>query len=220
LSRRRAGSWRASSAGTAGRRPANGRLVAPPTQSAVFPSTGALVPYRPALRHPTLSLRIGPWGKPMNRFGRLALVAGAAFALHACATYSPATFSKSGGSAAAHASDSKQCTVVAEKEAKSKAEWVKEQQGLAVLGGGLAAWRLSAATIRTASRHRLTACAWRNAATAQTVLLGGVRRISPLLPTASGRAALLREGYCAAHGGAANAPLFGVATDLPSTAAA
>jgi hypothetical protein len=74
----------------------------------------------------------------MTGFGRLAFAAGFAFALQGCATYAPATFSKSGVSAAAHAHDSKQCTEVAEKEAQSKEEWVKRQQTFAVLGGGLA----------------------------------------------------------------------------------
>jgi hypothetical protein len=87
---------------------------------------------------PYASLRFGPWGEPMKGFGRLAFAAGVALALQACATYSPATFSKAGVSAAAHAHDSKQCTEVAEKEAKSKEEFVKRQQATAVIGGGLA----------------------------------------------------------------------------------
>lgn len=73
----------------------------------------------------------------MKGLSRLTLVAGVAIALHACATYDPPNFSKSGVSAAVHASDSKQCTEIAAKEVKSKEESVKGQQGLAVLGGGL-----------------------------------------------------------------------------------
>jgi hypothetical protein len=72
-------------------------------------------------------------------FGRLAFAAGVALALQACATYSPATFSKPGVSAAAHARDSKECTEVAEKEvnSKEKQELIKRLQGSAVLGGGV-----------------------------------------------------------------------------------
>lgn len=73
----------------------------------------------------------------MTGFGRLAFAAGVALALQACATYEPPNFSKSGASAAAHAGDSKQCTEVAGKEAKSKEEFVKRQQATAILGGGL-----------------------------------------------------------------------------------
>jgi hypothetical protein len=72
----------------------------------------------------------------MKGFGRLAFAVGVALALQACATYQPPTFSKSGVSAATHAHDSKQCTEIAAKEAKSKEEFVKRQQSAAVLGGG------------------------------------------------------------------------------------
>jgi hypothetical protein len=73
----------------------------------------------------------------MKGFGRLGFAAGVGLALQACATYDPPNFSKPGLSAAVHARDSKQCTEIAEKEAKSKEEFVKTQQGFAVLGGGL-----------------------------------------------------------------------------------
>lgn len=72
----------------------------------------------------------------MQAVGRLAVVAGVVLALQACATYQPPSFSKTGVSAAAHASDSKQCTEIAAAEAKSKEEFVKGQQAAAVLGGG------------------------------------------------------------------------------------
>jgi len=83
-------------------------------------------------------MRFGPWGELMKGFARLAFAAGAALALQACATYAPATFSKAGGSAAAHARDSAQCTEVAQKEAKSKEEFIQRQQTIQVITGGLA----------------------------------------------------------------------------------
>jgi hypothetical protein len=65
------------------------------------------------------------------------LLAGAALALQACATYAPPTFSKKGGSAAAYARASKECTAVGAREAKKNEEWVKRMQTSAIIGGGL-----------------------------------------------------------------------------------